>query len=187
MKVRLLKRAAHPCHSGTKIQGIFNSIQNQLRIPMSKNFFNRSLIVLSMLLSLMSIPMLGHTQVITAANAQDEAEKLERLWWDQVKNGDMQGLEKTVSPNYQQVLNIGAQNKAAWIEIIKKAKIREYAISNLKATYSENALIVSYAIATKEIINGKELSTKPQYRLDVWQKSATGWQVIAHANLNPVP
>jgi len=154
---------------------------------MSKNFFNRSLIVLSMLLSLISIPMPGHAQVITAANVQVEAEKLERLWWDQVKNGDMQGLEKTVSPNYQQVLNIGAQNKTAWMEIVKKAKIREYAISNLKATYSENALIVSYAIATKEIINGKELSTKPQYRLDVWQKSAAGWQVIAHANLNPVP
>ena len=154
---------------------------------MSMIFFKRSLIVLSILLSLMSIPVLGYAQSITAANVQVEAEKLERLWWDQVKNGDMQGLEKTVSPNYQQVLNIGAQNKTAWMEIIKKAKIREYAISNLKATYSENALIVSYAIATKEIIDGKELSTKPQYRLDVWQKSAAGWQVIAHANLNPVP
>ena len=131
--------------------------------------------------------MLGYAQVITAENAQVEAEKLERLWWDQVKNGDMKGLEKTVSPNYQQVLNIGAQNNAAWMEIVKKAKIRDYAISNLKATFSENALIVSYAIATKEIINGKELSTKPQYRLDVWQKTAAGWQVIAHANLNPVP
>ena len=73
------------------------------------------------------------------------------------------------------------------MEIIKKAKIREYTLSNLKATYSENALIVSYAIATKEIIDGKELSGKPQYRLDVWQKTAAGWQVIAHANLNPVP
>jgi len=151
------------------------------------NFLNRSLIALSISISLMSIPMLGYAQVITAANAQVEAEKLERLWWDQVKNGDMQGLDKIVSPNYQQVLNIGAQNKAAWMEIIKKAKIRDYAISNLKATYSENALIVSYAIATKEIINGKELSTKPQYRLDVWQKTPAGWQVIAHANLNPVP
>jgi hypothetical protein len=151
------------------------------------NFLNRSLIALSISISLMSIPMLGYAQVITAENAQVEAEKLERLWWDQVKNGDMKGLEKTVSPNYQQVLNIGAQNKAAWMEIVKKAKIRDYAISNLKATFSENALIVSYAIATKEIINGKELSTKPQYRLVVWQKTAAGWQVIAHANLNPVP
>ncbi|MCE7506886.1 nuclear transport factor 2 family protein [Polynucleobacter sp. IMCC30063] len=154
---------------------------------MAKILFNRALILIAILMSLMAVPMLGQAQVITAANAQVEAEKLERLWWDQVKNGDMQGLEKTVSPNYQQVLNIGAQNKAAWMEIIKKAKIREYALSSLKATYSENALIVSYAIATKEIIDGKELSRKPQYRLDVWQKSAAGWQVIAHANLNPVP
>ena len=154
---------------------------------MAKIFFKRSLLLLSILTSLIAVPMPGQAQVITAANVQVEAEKLERLWWDQVKNGGMQGLEKTVSPNYQQVLNIGAQNKAAWMEIIKKAKIREYALSNLKATFSENALIVSYAIATKEIIDGKELSGKPQYRLDVWQKSAAGWQVIAHANLNPVP
>lgn len=61
---------------------------------MAKILFNRALILIAILMSLMAVPMLGQAQVITAANAQVEAEKLERLWWDQVKNGDMQGLEK---------------------------------------------------------------------------------------------
>jgi hypothetical protein len=29
------------------------------------------------------------------------------------------------------------------------------------------------------------MSSKLHYRLDVWTKTATGWQIIAHANLNP--
>lgn len=118
---------------------------------------------------------------------QMEAMKLERMWWDQVKNVDMEGLKKTVSPNYQQVLNIGAQDRNQWLEIAKNLKIKDYEIGNLKATRSDNALIVSYTIVTKEFINGKELSNKPQYRLDVWQKTAAGWQVISHANLSPIP
>jgi hypothetical protein len=87
--------------------------------------------------------------------------KLERMWWDQVKNVDIEGLKKTVSPHYQQVLNIGAQDRTEWLEIAKNAKVKDYKIDNLKATQSENALIVSYTIVTKEFINGKELSNKP--------------------------
>jgi len=52
----------------------------------------------------------------------------------------------------------------------KNAMVKYYKSDNLKVTQSENALIVSYTIVTKEFINGKELLNKPQYRLDVWQK-----------------
>jgi hypothetical protein len=126
-------------------------------------------------------------QKSAADDIQIEAMKLERMWWDQVKNVDVEGLKKTVSPHYQQVLNIGAQDRTEWLDMAINAKVKDYKIDNLKATQSENALIVSYTIVTKEFINGKELSNKPQYRLDVWQKTAAGWQVISHANLSPVP
>lgn len=126
-------------------------------------------------------------QANPSESIQAEAMKLERMWWDQVKNVDMEGLKKTVSPQYQQVLNIGAQDRNQWLEIAKNLKVKDYEIGNLKATRSDNALIVSYTIVTKEFINGKELSNKPQYRLDVWQKTTAGWQVISHANLSPIP
>lgn len=135
----------------------------------------------------LGISISAFAQTSTSENIQSEAMKLERLWWDQVKNVDMEGLKRTVSPNFQQVLNIGAQDKTQWLEIAKNSRVKDYKIANLKATQSENALIVSYTIVTKEFIDGKELSNKPQYRLDVWQKSAAGWKIISHANLSPVP
>jgi hypothetical protein len=135
----------------------------------------------------LGISISAFAQTSTSENIQSEAMKLERLWWDQVKNVDMEGLKRTVSPNFQQVLNIGAQDKTQWLEIAKNSRVKDYKIANLKATQSENALIVSYTIATKEFIDGKELSNKPQYRLDVWQKTAAGWKIISHANLSLVP
>lgn len=135
----------------------------------------------------LGISISAFAQTSTSENIQSEAMKLERLWWDQVKNVDMEGLKRTVSPNFQQVLNIGAQDKTQWLEIAKNSRVKDYKIANLKATQSENALIVSYTIVTKEFIDGKELSNKPQYRLDVWQKTAAGWKIISHANLSLVP
>jgi hypothetical protein len=55
-------------------------------------------------------------------NIQIEAMKLERMWWDQVKNVDIEGLKKTVSPHYQQVLNIGAQDRTEWLDIAKRCE-----------------------------------------------------------------
>jgi hypothetical protein len=135
----------------------------------------------------LGISISATVQANPSESIQAEAMKLERMWWDQVKNVDMDGLKKTVSPNYQQVLNIGAQDRNQWLEIVKNLKLKDYKIDNLKATQSDNVLIVSYTIVTKEFINGKELSNKPQYRLDVWQKTTAGWQVISHANLSPIP
>jgi hypothetical protein len=149
-----------------------------------KEFILKKLIIVMLCLG---ISISASVQANPSEIIQMEAMKLERMWWDQVKNVDMEGLKKTVSPNYQQVLNIGAQDRNQWLEIAKNLKIKDYEIGNLKATRSDNALIVSYTIVTKEFINGKELSNKPQYRLDVWQKTAAGWQVISHANLSPIP
>ena len=40
-------------------------------------------------------------------------------------------------------------------------------------------------VAVEETIDGSRLSTKPAPRLTVWRNGATGWQIIAIANLNP--
>ena len=48
------------------------------------------------------------------------------------------------------------------------------------------AIIVSYFVSVEETIEGKRLSSKPAARLTIFLKTDSGWQWIAHANLNPL-
>ena len=121
----------------------------------------------------------------TPFNAQAEGERLERLWWDQQKNQDIAGLTKLMSPAFQSINSKGAQDFAFNMAIIKAEKLGKYEITNIKVTQSQDNLIVSYQIALPENYLGQKMSSKLHYRLDVWTKTSVGWQIIAHANLNP--
>jgi hypothetical protein len=122
----------------------------------------------------------------TPFNAQAEGERLERLWWDQQKSQDIAGLTKLMSPAFQSINSKGAQDLAFNMAIIKAEKLGKYELSNIKVTQSQDNLIVTYQIAVPENYLGQKMSPKSHYRMDVWNKTATGWQIIAHANLNPI-
>ncbi|NQW70709.1 MAG: nuclear transport factor 2 family protein [Betaproteobacteria bacterium] len=121
----------------------------------------------------------------TSFNPQAEGERLERLWWDQQKNQDIAGLTKLMSPAFQSINSKGAQDLAFNLAIIKAEKLGKYELTNIKVTQSQDNLIVTYQIAVPENYLGQKMSSKLHYRLDVWTKTTMGWQIIAHANLNP--
>jgi Domain of unknown function (DUF4440) len=153
---------------------------------MSIVFFNKTKVASFLLVLNLFIPGLVFAQQNSAA--QVEGEKLTQIFWEQQKNVDLTGFEKTIAPSFQQALTTGVQNRSQWIELISKAKISSFKLSDIKVTQSENTYTISYRVSTgSETIAGKKMSTEPHYRLDVWQKNAKGWQVISHANLNPVP
>lgn len=153
---------------------------------MSIVFFNKKIVI--GLILLLSMVTLGLVFAQQNSAAQIEGEKLTQLFWEQQKNVDLAGFEKTIAPSFQQAISTGVQNRSQWIELITKAKIGSFKLSDIKVSQSENAYTISYKVSTgSETIGGKKMSTEPHYRLDVWQKNAKGWQVISHANLNPVP
>jgi len=121
-----------------------------------------------------------------AFNPQAEGERLERLWWDQQKNQDIAGLTKIMSPAFQSINTKGAQDLALNMAIIKAEKLGNYELANIKVTQAQDNLIVSYQIKVPENYLGKKMSSKLHYRLDVWAKNDSGWQIISHANLNPI-
>ncbi len=122
----------------------------------------------------------------SAFNPQAEGERLERLWWDQQKNQDIAGLTKIMSPAFQSINTKGAQDLALNMAIIKAEKLGNYELANIKVTQAQDNLIVSYQIKVPENYLGKKMSPKLHYRLDVWTKNNDGWQIISHANLNPI-
>jgi len=133
-------------------------------------------------LFLFSLPLIAQTPF----NPQAEGERLERLWWDLQKNQDIPGLTKLMSPAFQSINSKGAQDLAFNMAVIKAEKLGDYRLTNIKVTQSQDNLVITYEIAAPENYLGKSMSSKPHYRMDVWKKSVTGWQIIAHANLNPI-
>jgi hypothetical protein len=91
-----------------------------------------------------------------------------------------------MSPVFQSINSNGAQDLAFNMKVIKAEKLGKYELSNIKVTQSQDNLIVTYQIALPENYLGQKMSSKPHYRLDVWTKTQAGWQIIAHANLNPI-
>ena len=91
-----------------------------------------------------------------------------------------------MSPAFQSVNTKGAQDLAFNMTIIKAEKLGAYELANIKVTQSQDTLVVTYQIKVPENYLGKQMSPKLHYRLDVWNKTPSGWQIIAHANLNPI-
>jgi len=161
-------------------------ITQEKGLEMTAQFFHQIKIVSFVLLLNLITPGLVFAQQNSAAQA--EGEKLTQIFWEQQKNVDLAGFEKTIAPSFQQALTTSVQNRSQWIELISKAKISSFKLSDIKVTQSENTYTISYKVSTgSETIDSKKMSTQAHYRLDVWQKNAKGWQVISHANLNPVP
>jgi hypothetical protein len=122
----------------------------------------------------------------TPFDAQAEGERLEKTWWDQQQNQDISGLTKLMSPAFQSINSKGVQDLAFNMKVIKTEKLRNYQITNIKVTQSQDNLVITYQFSASENYLGKKMSPKFHNRLDVWTKSAEGWQIIAHANLDPV-
>ena len=124
----------------------------------------------------------GPLMAQTSANAKAEGERLERQWWEDAKKGDMEAMEKTISIGFQSLHFDGFRNKEAEVKMIKSLKMGGYKLSNFNVTKVNNNYIVAYTAAVDETIDGKTLSGQPTNRLTVWEKSNTGWKVIAHSN-----
>lgn len=113
-------------------------------------------------------------------------EDLVRELWNDFKTQDMSALEKKIAPGFQSIHEDGARDAEAELKLLKGLNLGEYTLSNFKVTQVGSAIIVSYFVSVEEIIEGQRLSGKPAARLTIFLETDTGWQWIAHANLNPL-
>lgn len=121
-----------------------------------------------------------------ASPTAPEGEKLERQMWADMKAKNWPALEARIAPAFQSVHPDGVRDRTGEIALIKGLKLGEYTLKDFKVTQNGDDLIVTYSISVQETIDAKRLSTKPAMRLSIWKKTRSGWQWIAHANLNPM-
>lgn len=125
------------------------------------------------------------TQNVFAADAE-LGEKLVRQLWMDVKGGNIQAIEKYISPAFQSVHQDGTRDMTEEIELLKGLHPSDYILDNFKVTQEGPIIIVTYAITIEETLAGKRLPSRTSMRLSVFLETDDGWKMIAHANLNPM-
>ena len=113
-------------------------------------------------------------------------EDLVRELWKDFKTQNISALKKKIAPGFQSIHADGASGAEAELKLLKELNLGEYTLSNFEVTEVGPAIIVSYFVSVEETIEGKRLSTEPAARLSIFLKTDSGWQWIAHANLNPL-
>ena len=98
---------------------------------------------------------------------------------------DHAGLQRLLSPAFQ--VQRGDGSGAAKREYLANlATINHFEVSKLTATHAGGSLIVRYLATVEGITNGKPYTPGPAPRLSVFSWNGKRWQLVAHANFNPL-
>ena len=140
-------------------------------------------VIMTVVFLVISQSMVIAAQCTTELNL---GEDLVRELWNDFKTQNISALEKKIAPGFQSIHEDGASDAEAELKLLKELNLGEYTLSNFEVTEVGPAIIVSYFVSVEETIEGKRLSTEPAARLSIFLKTDSGWQWIAHANLNPL-
>ena len=139
--------------------------------------------VFLIILALLAVNQGGMIARVSAGEGS-RGEKLVRQLYEVVKAGNMEALKKMMAPGFQSIHEDGSRNRKEELQLIQKANIGKYTLSNLKVTQNGPVVVVTYFVSVEETIIGKRLpATKPAARLSAWLKTDSGWKWIIHANL----
>lgn len=121
-----------------------------------------------------------------AGSQESQGEELLYQLWEDMKETDMNALEKTLANGFQSVHQDGASNRKQEIELLKNLNFDKYTLSNIQITQNGPVIVATYFVSVEETIKGQRLSKEPAPRLSVFLQTDSGWQWIAHANLKPL-
>lgn len=116
---------------------------------------------------------------------QADGEALYREFVGAVAAGDWAAVDGMLASDFQSVHTDGPRDKAAEMEMLKAVDLGTYSVTDFTSTRGGDTIVATHWLSVEETIDGSRLSTKPAARLTVWRQGASGWQIIAIANLNP--
>ena len=135
------------------------------------------------ILAFLSVNLGGMIAGVSAGERSLGEQLVHQLWAD-VKAGNVEALEKMMSPGFQSMHEDGARDRKGELQILKGVNLGNYTLTNLKVTQTGPVITVTYFVSVEETIKGKRLpATKPAGRLSAWLKTDSGWKWIIHGNL----
>lgn len=121
--------------------------------------------------------------LISTASIEVEAEALERLTVELIREKKWDALEAMLDPACQFVTSGGSYDRASAMALMKQMNLGEVAFRDFKVTQAQDNLIVSFWIAAIEFRDGVQLSPEFSPRLSIWKKEGDSRKCIAYADL----
>jgi hypothetical protein len=145
----------------------------------------RRLLVLVCALALPVVPAASARPAPHLTNPTSTGRTLVIRFFVLIQHKDAGGLDRLLSPAFQvQRADGSSSGKAEYLKHL--ASIERFYLSNLVATEAGGTLVVRYLARVVGQVNGKPYTPGPAPRLTVFGWTGERWQLVAHANFNPL-
>jgi hypothetical protein len=125
------------------------------------------------------------TSASPPANPHATGKRLVIRFFTLIMHKDQAGLARFLSPAFQVERADGSgTTKANYLANL--ATVTKFHIANLVATQAHSVLVVRYLVRAEGMVNGKPYTPGFAPRLSVFSWNGTRWQLLAHANFNPL-
>lgn len=140
-----------------------------------------------LVLGLLSVGSAGAStaRASRASNPTATADTLLTKYFTLLQDKDEAGLERFLSPAFtlQRADGTGS-GKDEFLENLPT--VESFELTDLTANRVGNVVVVRYLAEATGIVNGKPYTPGPAPRLSVFSRDGARWQIVAHANFNPL-
>jgi hypothetical protein len=113
------------------------------------------------------------------------AKQLVTRFFTLIKQKNVAGLRVFLSPAFQiQRADGSGSAKAAYLQNLPD--VTSFKLSSFTATQAGSVLVTRYLATTTGTVNGKPFTPGPAPRLSAFTWNGRAWQLVAHANFNPL-
>ncbi len=102
-------------------------------------------------------------------------EKLERLFWDDIKNKDFRSLEAHLASSFTGTGAGGPQDRAAFLQQLHSYQLASVTLGECASQVNGEDVIITCTVQREGTPSGR-VST-----LSVWQQYKRGWLMVAHS------
>jgi hypothetical protein len=102
-----------------------------------------------------------------------------------VAHKDRPGLDRFLSPAFQ-VQRADGSGGGKRQYLANLPTVRRFFLSHVTVTQTDGVLVAGYRARVEGLVNGKPYTPGFAPRLSVFSWSGTRWQLVAHANFNPL-
>lgn len=119
-------------------------------------------------------------------NATATAEELTTKFFQLMKEKNMDGLETFIHPAFQAGSGNGTGRNAETFLSTPLPNVTAFKLSRMKGRLHDSLLTARYLLAAKGDIAGAPYAIKAAPRLSVFTYCSGEWQMVAHANFDPL-
>jgi ketosteroid isomerase-like protein len=121
----------------------------------------------------------------SSGDATATAKPLVTKFFTLVQKKDEAGLDKLLSPAFElQRADGTGSGKAEYLQNLPT--VQTFELSDFTASRAGDVLVVRYLADATGIVNGQPYTPGPAPRLTVFSREGKRWQLVAHANFNPL-